>query len=260
MSSPVGWSRGRYESVAEHIAPIAAEVVARVDDVSPVAGADVIDLACGTGSAALAAAARGAHVTGVDLTADLVALAETKARDAGAEIRWILADAADTGQPDDSFDHAVSNMGIIFVDPDHQITEVARLLRAGGVLGFSAWVRATHNPFYDPIVSVLGRPAQTGTSPDQWGEHDTIRARLAGDFYAVEIVSRTHTWEFASVDATLRFLAEESPMHVDVLSRVNEMQHDRLLAAFEAELTRHVGDDGRVAFAAPYVIVTARRQ
>ena len=260
MSSPMEWSRGRYEAVAERIAAIADEVVARTDDVSPFDGAEVIDLACGTGSAALAAHERGAQVTGVDLTGDLVAIAEGKAREAGAEIRWITGDASDTGLDADSFDIAVSNMGIIFVDPDRQLTELSRLLRPGGVLGFSAWVRATHNPFYDPIVSVLGRPAPSGTSPDQWGEHDTIHARLADDFQDVDVVTRTHTWQFESLESALRFIAEESPMHVNVLHRINEMQHDRLMSAFEVALTPHVGADGRVAFDSPYVIVTARRQ
>ncbi|GAA1458479.1 class I SAM-dependent methyltransferase [Williamsia maris] len=260
MSSPMEWSRGRYEAVAERIAAIAGEVVSRTDDVSPLEGADVVDLACGTGSAALAAHERGAHVTGVDLTGELVSIAEGKARDAGADIAWITADASDTGLDTDSFDGVVSNMGIIFVDPDRQLAELARLLRPGGVLGFSAWVRATHNPFYDPIVSVLGRPAQTGPSPDQWGEHDTIHARLADDFQDVDVVTRTHTWEFESLESALTFISDESPMHVNVLHQINEMQHDRLMSAFEVALTRHVGSDGRVAFESPYVIVTARRQ
>jgi len=63
MSSPTIWSAGRYESVGERIAPIAAEVVDAADRRAPVRDAALLDLACGTGNAALAAATRGARVT-----------------------------------------------------------------------------------------------------------------------------------------------------------------------------------------------------
>ena len=44
MSQQAPWARGRYESVATLIAPVAEELVARVDDLRPLAGADVVDL------------------------------------------------------------------------------------------------------------------------------------------------------------------------------------------------------------------------
>lgn len=59
------WSAGRYETVAELIAPIAAEVIAAA---APQPGSALVDLACGTGNAALAAAATGARVTRNRLT------------------------------------------------------------------------------------------------------------------------------------------------------------------------------------------------
>ena len=60
MSSPTIWSSGRYESVAERIANIAGEVIDAVERRLPLREAMLVDLACGTGNAALAAAARGA--------------------------------------------------------------------------------------------------------------------------------------------------------------------------------------------------------
>lgn len=257
------WARGRYEAVGERIAGVAAELVATVDDLRPLQGRDVIDLACGTGSVALAAARVGARVTGVDITADLLGLAAAKADVAQSEsITWVRADASATGLPDDSADVILSSMGIIFVEPAAQVAEIARLLRADGTLGFTSWVRATHNPFYDPIVSVLGRPRPAGAdhSPDDWGVPDTIHARLAGDFDTVEIDHRVHTWRFGTLETALHFISEESPMHVDVLHRVSEMQHDRLMSAFEVALAPHTDADGVIAFDSPYVVVTARRR
>ena len=150
----------------------------------------MVDLACGTGSVALAASAAGARVTGVDITPELIALGAQKAEAAGATINWVTGDASDTGLPGGSFDAVMSNMGIIFVEPTSQVAEIARLLRPGGVLGFSSWVPDPDTPFYKPIVTVLGPPPASGYSPDQWGMTETITDRLAADFDDIEYRNR----------------------------------------------------------------------
>lgn len=255
------WAAGRYESVAEQIAPIAESLVATLDRRSPLAGRSVVDLACGTGTAALAAADRGARVTGVDITAELLALGAAKAAAAGRDIDWVRADAAETGLPTEGFDAAVSNMGIIFVDPAEQVAEISRLLRPGGVLGLSAWVRTSANPLHDPLVEVLGNTPPPEFTPDQWGDPDTARSRLSG-FADVEIQPGTLTWEFASLPEALRFVTEESPVHVAVLRRAreqNEQQSAALIEAFGRALGAHVDAAGRVRFDAPYALITAVR-
>lgn len=253
------WASGRYESVAEHIAAIAVQTVDAADRRRPIRGATVLDLATGTGSAAIEAAARGARVTGVDLTAELLAQADVKARAAGHTPVWVTADASDTGLPAASFDAVVSNMGIIFVDPERQVAEIARLLKPAGVLAFSSWVREAHNPFFDPIVTVLGAPPAGGFSPDQWGDADLCAQRLAADFIDVDIQRGRFTWEYPSLDAALHFLTDESPMHVAVFAGVEGAQRNRLLEAFRDALTPHTGAGG-VSFDTPYVVVTALRR
>jgi ubiquinone/menaquinone biosynthesis C-methylase UbiE len=260
VSSPTIWSSGHYEAVAERIANIAAVVIDAVERRLPLREAVLVDLACGTGSAALAAAARGARVTAVDITPELIAIGTQRAEVAGRSLTWVTADASDTGLPDRSFDAVVSNMGTIFVEPTRQVAEFGRLLKAGGVLAFSSWVHDDANPFFNPIVSVLGAPPSSGYSPDQWGDAATTTARLSTDFDDVEIEPAVHTWQFASLDAAMRFLTNESPMHVSVLGNVDQAQHDKLLTAFEAALRAHTDADGRVSFESPYVVVTARRR
>ena len=133
-------------------------------------------------------------VTGADITPELIAIGAQKAARAGLPpITWVTADAADTGLPSESFDVAVSNMGIIFVEPSGQVAEVSRLLKPGGVLAFSSWVHAAANPFFDPVVEVLGLPPAKGFTPDQWGDPDVVTARLAAGFDAIEIeTGRAH--------------------------------------------------------------------
>jgi SAM-dependent methyltransferase len=259
MSSSI-WSAGRYESVAEHIATVAARVVAITDSRSPLRGATVVDLACGTGRAALAAAQLGAQVTGVDITADLIDQGAVKADAAGVAVTWRTADAADTGLPDASADAVISNMGIIFVEPQRQVTELARLLKPGGVLGFSSWVRDTVNPFFDPVVTVLGKPPARGFSPDQWGDAEIATDRLATQFDALEFTPGALTWRFDSHPSAMSFVTQESPMHVDVMGRAEPAQREALRSAFGEALAAHTDADGGISFDASYVVVTAVRR
>jgi SAM-dependent methyltransferase len=253
------WAAGRYESVAERIAAIAVQTVDAADRRRPIDGATVLDLAAGTGSAAIEAASRRAAVTAVDVTAELLEQAAAKARAAGHDIEWVTADAADTRLPAASFDAVVSNMGVIFVDPQRQVPELARLLKPGATLAFSSWVRDEHNPFFDPIVAVLGAPPAGGFSPDQWGDPDIRARRLEADFTDVDVERGHLTWKFPSMDAALHFLTDESPMHVAVFARVEDAQRERLLEAFRDALGEHADADG-VRFDAPYVVVTAQRR
>jgi ubiquinone/menaquinone biosynthesis C-methylase UbiE len=260
MSSPTIWSAGRYDAVGERIAPIAAEVIAAVDRRKPLRDAALADLACGTGNAALAAAALGARVTAVDITPELVAIGERNAKLAGRSITWLTADAADTGLPSRSFEAVVSNMGIIFVEPTAQVMEISRLLATGGVLGFSSWVPTADNPFFSPIVAVLGPRPDSGYSPEHWGDPDTITTRLADDFDDVAIEDALHSWRFESLDAAVHFVTKESPMHVALLENVDGTRRQRLQTEFEAALRTHLKSDGAVSFDSPYVAVTALRR
>jgi ubiquinone/menaquinone biosynthesis C-methylase UbiE len=260
MSSPTIWSTGRYEAVAEHIAPIAAQVIDAIDRHTPVRDTALVDLACGTGSAALAAASRGARVTAVDITPELIAIAEQKAQAAGRSIAWVTADASATGLPAHSFDAIVSNMGIIFVEPTTQVAEFERLLKPGGTLAFSSWVRDEGNPFFRPIVETLGFPSASGYTPDQWGEPESIGARLSSGFTDIAIESGLHTWYYPSVDNAVHFVTTESPMHVSVLGNIDAARRESLTTAFVDAFRAHADADGAVSYDAPYVVVTARRR
>lgn len=251
------WSAGRYEAVAQRIAPISAQLIETVDRLRPLDGADVVDLACGTGNAALAAAAAGARVTGVDLTPELLAIAADKP--GGDAVKWVAADASATGLPDAGFDAVLSNMGIIFVEPVSQVAEIVRLLRPGGFLGFSTWVRDGDNPFFNPIIDVLGAPPAAGYRPDQWGEPDIVTTRLSDEFDEIFIENGKHTWEFASVRDAVVFVTDESPMHVDLFTRSDEETCVRLTAAFTAAFERYATAEG-VFFDASYAVVAARRR
>lgn len=256
------WSSGRYEAVGERIASLAQTVVEAVDARRRLRDASVVDLACGTGSAALFAAGLGATVTAVDITGDLIEIGKRKAEALRHTVTWVTSDAADTGLPEATFDAAVSNMGIIFVDPARQVAEISRLLKPSGLLGFSAWSRPGEwsNPFFEPVIEVLGPPPERDYTPDQWGDRTLIEARLGAEFDEIEIVDDVFTWSFATVDDALTFVTSESPMHVDVFARAGNSHRADLTAAFEAAFGERATEGGMVSFGAPYVVVTAVRR
>jgi SAM-dependent methyltransferase len=260
MSSPETWSSGRYDAIGDRIVAIAREVVDAVNRRSSLRDAALADLACGTGSAALAAAEAGAHVTGVDITPDLIAIAKDKARDAGVDIEWMIGDAAETGLSAAAFDAVVSNMGIIFVEPVRQVAEIARLLKPGGVLGFSAWVPDMETPFFKPIASVFGTPPAAANSPDQWGVAETVVERLSAEFDGIEIDDGMSPWRLGTVDDAMYLIEHESPLHVSLLRNLDEGNRSKLRAAFVDTMQANADAEGMVAFDAPYIVVTALRR
>src|SRR3954454_1916871 len=131
------WAAGDYPDLARTIEPVSEEVVAAA---GVGAGEEALDVATGTGNAALRAAARGARVTGLDLTPELLEVARGRAAEAGAEITWVEGDAGQLPFPDAAFDRVVSVFGAIFA-PDHERTaaELLRVVRPGGTVAVAAW-------------------------------------------------------------------------------------------------------------------------
>ena len=144
----VDWGAGRYETTAAELAPVAELAVER----SGVrAGDAVLDVACGTGNAALVAAARGARVVGVDAAPRLLAVARDRAAALGVEVEWLEGDLAALPVGDGAADVVLSVFGVIFApDPAGALREVARVLRPGGGAFVTAWVPA------GPIDAMLG--------------------------------------------------------------------------------------------------------
>lgn len=99
-------------------------------------GERVVDVACGTGivtrAAAEAVGPTGA-VTGVDVAPDMIGVAKATPAPTAPPIEWHEADAADLPLPDDSYDVALCQMGLMFMeDRAGALAEMRRVLRPGG--------------------------------------------------------------------------------------------------------------------------------
>lgn len=170
----VDWGKGRYEQTAAELEPV-AEALVRV--AAPKAGDRVLDVACGTGNAALLAAARGADVIGVDSAERLIAVARQRAQQAGLFPEFLVGDALVLPVGDGGFDVVLSVFGVIFAaDPAQAMSEVARVLRSDGRAYITAWVPS--GPI-DAMLTVLGRAVEqaTGAPPPKrfaWADGDAV--------------------------------------------------------------------------------------
>lgn len=136
----------------------------------PRPGEHALDIGCGAGGSTVplaAAVGPSGRVTGLDVSAPLLARAEERRRALGlATLSLVEADAQDYPFDSASADLAVSRFGVMFfADPVAAFTNIARALRPAGRLVFAAWAGPEHNPWFsipqEAAVARLGPVAPT---------------------------------------------------------------------------------------------------
>lgn len=123
-------------------------------------GQRVLDVACGTGVVARAAAtAVGStgHVDGVDLNPAMIEIAR---RACPGDVALRVADAVRLPYADAAFDVAVCQSALFFFpDPVAALSEMARVVRARGVVALQTYAGLGEQPGYGPFVDVVCRHA-----------------------------------------------------------------------------------------------------
>jgi SAM-dependent methyltransferase len=179
------WGVGCYEVTASELAPVSEVAVAAL---GLTGGERVLDVACGTGNAALVAQRAGAIVTGLDASPRLLDVA--RERVAGAE--FVAGDCARLPFDDGQFDAALSVFGVIFAQPAEQAAaEIARVVRPGGRVVVATW--PPRGPMFK--AAALIREAVAGFRPPEryvavdWGD-PSVLARLLEAYGEVEVSER----------------------------------------------------------------------
>src|SRR3954465_2944813 len=131
------WSSGDFAVIGTTL-QIVGETLCEAAELD--AGDRVLDVACGNGNAALAAARRFCRVTGLDYVPALLRRAGERARAEGVELQLVEGDAENLPFEDGSFDAAVSTYGIMFApDQERAAREIARVVKPGGKIGLANW-------------------------------------------------------------------------------------------------------------------------
>jgi len=156
-----GWERAA-AAYAETFGAVSNPFVpALLDAVVMEAGAKLLDVACGPGLVSAAAAARGANVTGVDFSPNMVA----EARRRYPALTFREGDAAALPFEDASFDAVVIGFGLHhFPYPVHALAEARRLLRSGGRLGFTTWAPPEMHVMQRIVVGAVREAGDPGAA------------------------------------------------------------------------------------------------
>ncbi|MFF4009495.1 class I SAM-dependent methyltransferase [Streptomyces sp. NPDC001717] len=185
------WAMGDYPSVASHLIPELGAVLVRECGVSR--GDRVLDVAAGSGNAAIPAALAGADVVASDLTPDLLEVGRHLAAVRGAQLEWREADAEALPFADGEFDTVMSCLGVMFA-PHHQTAaeELLRVCRSGGTIGLLNWTPqgfigrmfATMKPYAPP-------PPPGAQPPPLWGDPEHVHELLGTG--VTDLVARRET-------------------------------------------------------------------
>jgi ubiquinone/menaquinone biosynthesis C-methylase UbiE len=201
------WSKGDF-SVVANLVYLDAEKLAAALDLIP--GERVLDVACGSGNAAIAAARRTQGGTvGSDYVPALLERARERAAAERLDIEFVEADAQDLPFDDASFDVAMSIFGAMFA-PDHRKTaaELLRVVKPGGRIGLACWTPEGAVGSMFMTMAKHAPPPPGVESPLLWGTEEHLR-EIFGDGISdlrVEKVLSRHP--VRSADHYLEFFRE----------------------------------------------------
>jgi SAM-dependent methyltransferase len=198
------WATGDYAVIARDLFWEAGRRIVERVGVSP--GDRVLDVACGTGNAALRAARAGGRVTGLDLTPELLDVGRALAAEAGLEVEWIEGDAEAMPFEDGGFDVVLSTFGCMFA-PRHQLAarELTRVLASGGRMGLCSWTPdSSIAEMIRTLMAVLPPSPEFAQPPPLWGSEEHVRGLFEASGLELELERESLEFRSDSVEHALR--------------------------------------------------------
>jgi ubiquinone/menaquinone biosynthesis C-methylase UbiE len=197
------WASGDFSVVASRIV-FQAEHLCEAADIQ--SGWRVLDVATGSGNAALAAARRGCDVVGVDYVPALLERGRLRAAAEHLHVEFVEGDAENLRFPDASFDAVLSIYGVMFA-PNHQqaAAELARVCRPGGRIALASW---TPDGFIGETFRAFSRyiPPTPGLQPPvRWGDEAYLGSLLRGIAKSITSYRRTAIFRFRSAEENVDF-------------------------------------------------------
>ncbi|MCB0168080.1 MAG: methyltransferase domain-containing protein [Anaerolineae bacterium] len=222
-------------------------------------GQRVLDVACGTGVLARAAAERvgpAGEVVGLDINEGMLAVARKKA----PHITWQHGPAEALPFEDNSFDVVVSQFALMFFeDRQAALKEMMRVLRPGGRLAVAVWDSLDNTPAYATITAMLKRlfgdeAANALYAPFNLGDTATLQA-----LFAEAGIPQGH---ITTIEGTGRFETIDAWMTTEIkgwtlADIIDDEQFEQLLIEAKKVLQPFVTSGGSVVFSSPAHIVTA---
>ena len=198
------WAEGDFARIGLS-QTIVGELLCEAAEVLP--GDRVLDVACGAGNTALAAARRFAHVTGLDFVPALLDHARERSRSELLEdIEWVAGDAENLPFEDGSFDVVMSTFGVIFA-PNQRLAaaELLRVCRPGGRIAMANW---TPEGFVGQMFFTTARhfPPPAGLdSPVLWSAEERLRELFGDGISDLRIERRNAFIRYPSAEFSLEY-------------------------------------------------------
>lgn len=254
------WAMGDYPDLARWIAAV-GELVAERVGAAP--GEELLDVATGSGNVAIPAAARGARVTGLDLTPELLEVARKRAAEEGVEVTWLEGDAEALPFADASFDRVTSCFGVIFAPRQEQAArELVRVARPGATIALTAWTpEGLNGQMFKTVGAHMPPPPEGLRSPVMWGSEEHVSELFSGS--DVELTFERHMIDFKHdspeswVGYNERVLGP-TIMAKNALSPQGKWEplREELLELYRAN---NQAQDGSLHFSAEYLLAVARK-
>lgn len=231
------WSTGDFNEIARQNVGMAE---ALCDAVDPHPGHRVLDVACGSGTAALVAERRYCEVTGIDYVPGLIDRARARARANGQRIDFRVGDAQDLPFADDSFDVVLSVYGVQFAaDQEQAARELLRVCKPGGKIGLASpipegwsgdWF-ATHAEYRPPPPGVQ--------SPLRWGTEAGLEDLLGAAAGSIENHRRTALQYYRSIDHAVEVFRTYFGPTIRALETIDHSEQENLLNDLTAVMSRY---------------------
>ncbi|BDI29116.1 methyltransferase type 11 [Capsulimonas corticalis] len=211
------------------------------------AGETVLDVGCGTGVVAVAAARAAAHAKGLDLTPILLERARENALIAGVDIEFTEGDAEALPYADASFDVVLSQFGHMFAPrPEVATAEMLRVLKPGGRIAFTTWPpEHVMGQFFTLIGRNMPAPpsgAPVPAPPVLWGDPGIVRERLGDRVFDLRFGRSTMDIPALSANhAQLAFESSFGPLKM-LLASLEQNQPERA-ASVRAEIVHLVNEN-----------------
>jgi len=252
------WSRGDF-SLIGNLVVLVSENLAEAANVR--AGERVLDVACGSGNTAIAAARRSwVTVTGLDFVPALLERGRERAAAERVDVEYVEGDAQELPFDDGSFDVVLSSFGAMFA-PDQQRTadELLRVCRPGGRVAMANWTPEGFVGQLFKTVSGHAPPPPGIAPPSLWGTEHHLHALFGDRVSELRAERRRSVQRFHSADQWVDvFRKWFGPMQV-AFERVGpegeQALHDDLVTLAERESI----DDATLVLSAEYLEVVAVR-
>lgn len=250
------WASGDFDEVAKLIWGVGRSLVDRIGIED---GVSVLDIAAGTGNAAIPAAAAGAgRVVASDLTPELFEPGRRNAEREGVELEWVEADAEDLPFEDGSFDVVLSTFGIMFA-PRHEVAaaEAARVLAGGGRIGLCCWrPDGRIGAFFKTVASHMPPPPDDFSPPPLWGTREHVTSLFEGTGISLEFDDEVVFFDFDSSEAAVELYETKFGPVVKAREALEpegrwQALRDDLIALFEDE--GEATEDGGIRLQGEYL-------